>query len=191
MRPPALWLAISGGLTVAGILAAALVRERPAAPLSVAPILAARASHVAMADRAEQASPMVHAARPSLISTDGGAPAVATGAKTVPCDGATLPAPNAPEKPVTPAVSGAASVHLSITGTEGADVLIDGRLVGLVPLQLTLPVAPAVRHIAVHRSGYARWRYDIAGDRDAALVASLERHRSPAAAPSFILNPFE
>jgi uncharacterized protein YjbI with pentapeptide repeats len=80
-------------------------------------------------------------------------------------------------------------VRLSVTGTEGAEVLVDNVVVGNVPLQIMLPPTSAVRHITVQRSGYQRWRYDIAGDRDSALVAPLERRRK--ASPYQLKDPFQ
>ena len=81
-------------------------------------------------------------------------------------------------------------MRLTLTGTEGAEVLVDGVVVGNIPLQITLIPIAQVRHITVQRSGYVRWHYDIAGDHDAALVAPLVR-RSRSTGSLMIKDPFQ
>jgi hypothetical protein len=85
-------------------------------------------------------------------------------------------------------------VRLSVTGTEGAEVVLDGVLAGTVPLSIALPPTAGVRHVVVRRPGYKRWSRDIDGASDAALVAPLERaHRAAPAASAVpqLKDPFQ
>jgi hypothetical protein len=91
----------------------------------------------------------------------------------------------------------AAEVHLSVGGPRGAEVLIEGKLVGMLPLDLRLPRVAAERHLLVRHPGFRPWSRTIAGDLDVRLQAPLIRNRAPAApmkraAPaSIVKDPFE
>jgi serine/threonine-protein kinase len=149
------------------------------------------------------APPAPFQAAPVAAATAPAAPPAA-GAVAPPLSQATSPSPAPPAPPLSPssppplpppaaaAATNGATVRLSVTGTEEAEVLVDGVVVGNVPLQITLIPIHEVRHITVQKAGYARWRYDIAGDRDAALVAPLKR-REKAEKPTTLnlKDPFQ
>jgi hypothetical protein len=176
-RPPAPAAAPMAGFTLSPPAAAQPVAAAAPAPpvLPVAPMAAATAPAVpptagAVAPSSVQLPPSSPPSPPSLPSPPRSPP----------------PAP----APAETAASGA-TVRLSVTGTEGAEVFVDGVVVGNVPLQITLIPIAEVRHILVQRSGYTRWRYDIAGDRDAALVAPLERRKKAASQSLNLKDPFQ
>jgi hypothetical protein len=64
-------------------------------------------------------------------------------------------------------------VQLSISGTPGAEALLDGKLVGTLPLDVALPRASGTRHLVVRAPGTKPWSRVVAGDVDLALKVSL------------------
>jgi serine/threonine protein kinase len=125
---------------------------------------------------------------PTLVQPQ--APPMPTSATTASATTTTKPDPAA----TSPTEEGADKVRLSVTGTEGAEVLVDGVLLGTVPLQIALPPLAGIRHVAVRRSGFKRWTCDIDGRKDAALVAPLERSRASTRAPGappLLKDPFQ
>jgi serine/threonine protein kinase len=62
---------------------------------------------------------------------------------------------------------------LKLEGPAGADVLVDGVLVGQAPIDLNLPRKPASRHLVVQMAGHAPWARDVAGDVDMVLTPPL------------------
>jgi serine/threonine protein kinase len=101
----------------------------------------------------------------------------------------TLPSPAiaAATPTPTPAAAGtggvrAEQVHLSLTGPDGAEVFVDGLLVGQVPLNVALAPIARERHVLVRQPGFAPWTRKVAGDTTIALTAHLSR-RHGASAP--------
>jgi serine/threonine-protein kinase len=90
-----------------------------------------------------------------------------------------------------PAAAERDRVKLRIGGTDGAEVLVDGALVGTVPLEVALPRLDGVRRVALHASGYDPWQREVSGAVDAALMVWLHRSApSPRrAAPSLPPSP--
>jgi hypothetical protein len=66
----------------------------------------------------------------------------------------------------------------------GAEALIDGQLVGILPLDLELPHAAQPRTLTIQRAGYAPWSRVVAGDTDVTLTVHLARRRSAPARAS-------
>jgi hypothetical protein len=123
--------------------------------------------------RNRPASPVPAAPRAPVMAARPAAPTVIPPAERAPATPArsldTTPAPAL--EPAAPEAAG--RVRLSVTGTEGAEVVVDGMLVGTVPLQIALPRIDATRHVVVRRAGYKRWTADVDGTQDAALLAPL------------------
>jgi serine/threonine protein kinase len=87
----------------------------------------------------------------------------------------------------------AATVRLRVSGTDGADVLVDGELLGQVPLDTELARKEGTRTILVRKAGFARYRRDVDGNTEAVLTATLPRAavRAPVKKPkSVIADPF-
>jgi hypothetical protein len=115
---------------------------------------------------------------------------------------AAAPAPAAlPTIPVA-AVGGVAAlppiVHLRVDGASGAELDVDGRLVGQLPVDVELPRRSEARQLVVHRHGYASWTRTIAGDTSITLTATIRRRQAaaapapaPAASSPGIYNPFD
>jgi serine/threonine protein kinase len=109
--------------------------------------------------------------------------------------------PAAPSPAASQAVAASAAalpvehVRLRLAGPSGAEVLVDGRLVGQLPLDIELERRAADRRVVVQHKGYTSWSRVIAGDTTVGLTATLQRKR--AAAPSEpkrtndVYNPFE
>ncbi|HEX4461604.1 MAG TPA: serine/threonine-protein kinase [Polyangia bacterium] len=64
-------------------------------------------------------------------------------------------------------------VHLAITGTSGAEALLDGKLVGTLPLDVAVPRASGTRHLVVRAPGTKPWSRVVAADVDLSLKVSL------------------
>ena len=64
-------------------------------------------------------------------------------------------------------------VHLAITGTPGAEALLDGKLVGTLPLDVAVPRASGTRHLVVRAPGTKPWSRVVAADVDLSLKVSL------------------
>jgi hypothetical protein len=64
---------------------------------------------------------------------------------------------------------------LSLAGPDGAEVFVDGLLVGQVPLDVTLAPIPRERHVLVKQPGFAPWTRKVPGDTTIALTAHLSR----------------
>jgi hypothetical protein len=98
--------------------------------------------------------------------------------------------PNAAASPLP-----AGETLLSINGTAGAEVLVDGNLVGMVPLDTRLPRRAGTRHLQVRLEGYHAYVRNIAADSDVKLTATLKpvstrSHGSSHDAP-VVRNPFD
>jgi serine/threonine protein kinase len=72
---------------------------------------------------------------------------------------------------VTPAAPG--NVELSVFGSLGAEVLIDGRLLGTIPLAEALPRHSGAHQLTVRRAGFVTTTRSIASDEDATLRITL------------------
>ena len=64
-------------------------------------------------------------------------------------------------------------VHVSISGTPGAEALLDGKLVGTLPLDVAVPRASGTRHLVVRAPGTKPWSRVVAADVDLSLKVSL------------------
>jgi serine/threonine protein kinase len=93
----------------------------------------------------------------------------------------TATAPRVEPKPQTKKEEPPAQVHLVVAGTEGADVAIDGHLVGQVPLSIDLPRAAGSREIRVSRAGYRPLLTRIVADADGHVDARLVARKKPLA----------
>jgi hypothetical protein len=135
-------------------------------------------------------APSESAAAPSESAAASAAPtraaptsAVASAAPTA----ATGVAPSAPAKP--------APVRLRVTGPAGADVLLDGRAYGQLPLDVQLPPQGASRVVEVRVAGYLPYVRPIAGDHDVTFEAAPKRRAPTPHAPprrsSEIKDPFK
>jgi hypothetical protein len=106
---------------------------------------------------------------------------------------APAPAPTTSKTPVAEALG--QEVLLTIKGTEGAEVLVDGNLVGMVPLEVPLPRKAGPRHLEVRLEGYHAWPRTIAGDTDVKLTAILKPLSSHTRAGGHnapvVRNPFD
>lgn len=97
-----------------------------------------------------------------------------------------------PPQPVAPA-----EVRLAVDGTAGAEALIDGHLIGQLPLDVRLPRADSERHLVVRKNGYKPWSRSLASNTDVTLRAILkpigrahEPPRERESAPPVVRNPF-
>jgi hypothetical protein len=87
-------------------------------------------------------------------------------------------------------------VRLSLSGASGAEALLDGKLIGTLPLDVELPRAAGVRRLTVRAAGTRPWMRVVAADVDVALKVSLTRLRAEAGKPhhpasSIIKDPFQ
>ncbi len=83
-------------------------------------------------------------------------------------------------------------VHLTLAGPDGAEVFVDGLLVGQVPLDVALAPIPRERHVLVKQPGFAPWTRKVAGDTTIALTAHLSRrHGNGGLAPAGNDSPDE
>jgi serine/threonine-protein kinase len=116
----------------------------------------------------------------------------APAAKAAEAHVATSAAPAAAYPSSTPAPATALPpVHLHIGGTAGAEVLVDGRLVGEVPLEVDLPRVASERQVLVQRDGFVSWTRAIAGDTWVSATATLRKKPlGRRADPTGIVNPF-
>jgi serine/threonine-protein kinase len=78
-------------------------------------------------------------------------------------------------------------VTLTIGGIAGAEVILDGKRAGALPLVLKLERIPGTRKLVVKGAGYEPWTGTVAGDRDAQLDA---RPRKRARSTEIINDPF-
>jgi hypothetical protein len=85
-----------------------------------------------------------------------------------------------------------AVVQLRLDGPRGAQVFLDDRFVGTMPLALHLDKQARPRQLRIHAPGYAPFAQTIAGDMDHASVVrmhKLERSSSPPLDPK-LSDPF-
>jgi hypothetical protein len=99
------------------------------------------------------------------------------------------PAPPAPALVDKPAAA-PRQVHLSVRGTAGAEVRLDGRDSGRVPLELDLPAQPAERALTVERAGYLPLARKLDGGADATVDATLHRKKQRSTQEPEIKDPF-
>ncbi len=73
-------------------------------------------------------------------------------------------------------------------------MLVDGAVLGQIPLDTELPRKPGVRSILVRKAGFGRYKREVDGDTEAVLSATLPRvaaARPVAKKPkSVIADPF-
>ncbi len=81
------------------------------------------------------------------------------------------PAPVAPQ-PTAPAAA-TATVRLQIRGTEGATVVVDGKLLGATPLDVQLPRASGTRLLEVENEGFRSYAHQVAAGFDVSLKIEL------------------
>jgi hypothetical protein len=67
------------------------------------------------------------------------------------------------------------TVRIRVAGGSEAEVLLDGQIVGTVPLQIAVPVRPGARVVEVRLPGFAPWQRRVDGYRDAYLLPVLEK----------------
>jgi len=111
--------------------------------------------------------------------------------------GSKPPSPPAPISAAAPAPRPIAApsrvVTLLVEGTDGAEVSIDGKVVGLVPCTVTLPRGSGARALTLRRSGYKTFTGEVTTERDVNLhvVLLAQPKRAARARPaSEIENPF-
>jgi hypothetical protein len=148
-----------------------------AAPPSTAPSPLAAPSPIAEPSPVAEPSAVAPPSPPAPPTP----PAAALPPAAAPATTATPPATPSPKAAAAPFGSltsrpvAPEQVRLSITGTQDAEVFIDDAPVGTVPLQVTLPAHPGLRHVLVLHDGYKGFSVDVEADRDRALVAALQR----------------
>jgi serine/threonine protein kinase len=75
------------------------------------------------------------------------------------------------------AASALGTVHIRVAGSDAAEVVVDGEVVGKVPLQIALPSRASGRCVEVRRPGYQVWTRQIDGHRDVYLDPVFEPSR--------------
>jgi serine/threonine protein kinase len=110
------------------------------------------------------------------------------------------PEKSAPEKPHAPEKSAAPpraeeiapptpkSTQLSITGPTGAEVFLDGKSIGKLPLDTLLDPLARPRTLLIKRAGYEPWTTTFDGARDQHLDARL--HKRAIKSHEVIKDPF-
>jgi hypothetical protein len=104
------------------------------------------------------------------------------------------PAPTTAKAPEPAAEAPVAQTLLAIEGTESAEVLVDGNLVGMVPLEVPLPRKADPRHLLVRLEGYRPFVRTIAGDTNLHLTVTLKpiaAHHAGGHAAPVVRNPFD
>ena len=84
-----------------------------------------------------------------------------------------IPSAPTPPPPAVAAVPTPASVELSVFGSLGAEVLIDGRLLGTIPLAEALPRHSGPHQLTVRKTGYTTLTRSIDSDEDATVRITL------------------
>jgi serine/threonine protein kinase len=166
LLPPSGWrrrLPVIGGAAVGAVVAMALLLGRGA----------------------------IHSA-PDPAATNAPVRAAAALPSTGSLDPPQLPPTEAPRSGMSARLAAPATVRLRVSGTDGADVVVDGVVLGQVPLDVELARKAGPRSIQVRKAGFSRYRRDVEGDAEAVLSASLTRvTRAPAKkAKSVIADPF-
>jgi hypothetical protein len=78
----------------------------------------------------------------------------------------------------------ASLAHLRIkSALPGAEILIDGQLVGHTPLPVSLPVMPGHHEVRLRRAGFGEGRRDIALDEGALGELDLDADEAPGSGP--------
>jgi hypothetical protein len=87
------------------------------------------------------------------------------------------PRPRELQAPPQPPVAPRRDARVHVTGTGGAEILVDGNVVGNVPADLVLPGDASTHELVVQRSGYGKFTRSIAltADTDLRLEARLAR----------------
>jgi serine/threonine protein kinase len=73
-----------------------------------------------------------------------------------------------------------AGVRLRILGPADAELWLDGRRVGNLPVDLKVPPVAGERTVVVERAGYAAWSRKVAGNAPVSLTARPSRKRAAA-----------
>jgi serine/threonine protein kinase len=90
-------------------------------------------------------------------------------------------------QPVAPVVK---TVHLTVRGLISAEVRIDGKLAGKVPLTLELPARPERRDLVISRAGFLPLHRALDGDADSTVDAELRRRPHESSGQPEIKDPF-
>jgi hypothetical protein len=114
-------------------------------------------------------------------------PRPAGSSRDLPAPGAVVVAPTEKPKLVVPAPP--PKVRLSLAGPAGAEALLDGRLIGTLPVDVELERVSGVRHLSVRAPGTKPWTRVVAADVDVALKVSLTRLHAEAPHPRHASSP--
>jgi len=123
------------------------------------------------------------------------APPATGAATTATAATATAASTTAAPKPEPPAAPARATIHVHVTGDRGARVLLNGKLLGTIPLDADVPRRRATATMLVTRPSYQTWRLGVALSNDLSVVvphltpAPRARPR-PASAPPEMMDPF-
>jgi hypothetical protein len=95
----------------------------------------------------------------------------------------------------TPSAPASATIHVHVTGDRGARVMLDGKLLGTIPLDADVQRRHATATMLVTRPNYQPWRLGVALSNDLSVgVPHLTpvpraRPRPPTSSPE-MLDPF-
>ncbi len=84
-----------------------------------------------------------------------------------------------PVKTLPPVDAPKPRVHLVVLGTEGAEVLVDSKSIGRVPLDEEMPRIDGTRRLMVRLTGHQPLVQEIAGGQNLTLTARLRRNPPP------------
>jgi hypothetical protein len=161
MRRVALLVGAMLGLVAAGVVY--WMRRAPTAPART------------VSERSAIADAGAAAALPQALAPDA-ALAQAEGPKVTPPP----PVPPAEER----------TVALSVSGTRGAKVSVDGREVGRVPLELRLPVSTETHVVLVEMKGRVSRSFVVSGEHGSKIAADLRGPQNKPNLPAGIKDPF-
>jgi eukaryotic-like serine/threonine-protein kinase len=80
-------------------------------------------------------------------------------------------------------------VRLSLAGPLGAEAMLDGRLIGTLPIDVELPRTTGIRRLTVHTPGSKPWVRVVAADVDVALKVTPEKLHAPTPRPTHRSTP--
>jgi serine/threonine-protein kinase len=94
------------------------------------------------------------------------------------------PATVPPARPASPPAAltpppAPAHIHLAVQGQAGADLLLDGQPVGVLPLELDLARIKGVHRLTVTKAGYYRWTQEVSGASDQSIWVTLQKKPAP------------
>jgi serine/threonine-protein kinase len=152
------------------------------------------AYHAASPKHPAAAKVVTHAAaRPEAARVDAAlAPRTAPPATTVP---KVTPVEPEPSEAAAAASRAPEKVRLAVFGWRGAELFVDDKLVGTLPVDLTLPSATGQRRLTVRAPGMRTWSRLVSAEVDVSLKVALQRaprvDRRRRAAVPFIKDPFQ